>query len=441
MAAPTATVERTEGGHFRVQGLPARKWATTTPGRLGVASIVLVVGLVVVAVVGTVATAARNDAARAVGLETVPALVAAEELYGSLADADATASTVYLLAGLEPPELRDRYERSRAEAGRHLSAVANAEGTSASAQAAVRRINRNLPQYAELIGDARFNSRQGLSVGAQYQKDASTLMREKILPDATTIYLDASKRLDDNYDSGTSPTTLIAFSIAGILIVGLLVAVQVFTSRRTRRILNVSLVVATGLVVLVVIGAVLQFSSSQNALVRAQEDGSDSVQLLSSARILTQRMSSDESQTLIERGTGDVFVQDFEELARRVDGDEGLLPAALRSAADDESAAAVQDLRTRFAEFVALHDQVRSADDGGDYDAAVDLSTEIQAARVRELDGTYEAAITAAQGRLDDHAGDARRGFSPILVAIPVMLLVAAGLVVVGLRRRISEYA
>ena len=53
----------------------------------------------------------RHAATDDLSVQTVPALVAAERLYGSLADADATASRTFLEAGLEPKDLRRRYHR------------------------------------------------------------------------------------------------------------------------------------------------------------------------------------------------------------------------------------------------------------------------------------------------------------------------------------------
>src|SRR5262245_60559601 len=118
MTATTVGRTRSLG---RVQGMPLQRWLTTTPGRLRAASVALVVGLVVLAVVAATAVGARHRATDDLSVQTVPALVAAEQLYGKLADADATASRTFLLAGLEPAELRQRYHRDLRAAGRHLA--------------------------------------------------------------------------------------------------------------------------------------------------------------------------------------------------------------------------------------------------------------------------------------------------------------------------------
>ena len=105
--AVTPTTASTSSRGLRIQGMPVRRWLRTTPGRLRAASALLVVGLLVFAIATTSATQARSKAAGKVATESTPALLAAQSLYSSLADADAIASTVFLRAGLEPSELRE----------------------------------------------------------------------------------------------------------------------------------------------------------------------------------------------------------------------------------------------------------------------------------------------------------------------------------------------
>src|SRR5436305_14083086 len=62
---------------------------TTTPGRLRLMSIALVVGLAGMWTVGAIALTTVHGAAHDIGLEQAPLLVDAGNLYGALADADA----------------------------------------------------------------------------------------------------------------------------------------------------------------------------------------------------------------------------------------------------------------------------------------------------------------------------------------------------------------
>jgi len=366
----------------------------------------------------------------------VPALAAAQNLYGALADADATASTVYLKAGLEPAVLRQRYHDDVEAAGRYLAIVADAADISPHAQDQVRTITELWPQYTELVAEARFNSRQGFPVGARYLHQASDLMRTKILPAATEIYRDASVRLDDNVESGTSATAIVIVSLVAVAIVALLLAVQFFVTRRTRRVLNPALVGATVLVVVVLGAAVAQFLSSQDALSAAQQDGSDTMQLVAAARILTLRASSDESQALIERGTGQSFYDDFDALVPRT---ETLLSHATADAVPG-ARSAIRDARSQFDTFVDAHKVIEDADTNGDYDTAVHQSTDEQFARVQALDDSYRHTIAEARDRLESHADDARAGFGALAIGIPLLLLAAIALVLLGLEQRIREY-
>ena len=101
---------------------PARRLsALTTPGWFRLAAVVLVAGLVALAVAYLVVL---MDATTAVVDEATPLLVSAEDLYVALADADAAASTAFLSAGFEPPELRIRYLADLETAGAELAQLA-----------------------------------------------------------------------------------------------------------------------------------------------------------------------------------------------------------------------------------------------------------------------------------------------------------------------------
>jgi hypothetical protein len=445
VVATTAARARASGPRrIRVQGMSLRRWLRTTPGRLRTASVVLLLGLLIVGIVAGVAANARGNAARAVGLDAVPELVATEDLYGSLADADATASIIFLKAGGEAPALRERYERDIREAGNHLAAVAREVSSSAQERAAVNTIAKQLPIYTGFVETARANSRLGQPVGAAYLNAASALMRDEILPAATTVYEHAATRLDDEYQSGTSTTEIVLVVVAGTVVLGLLIAVQLLVRRRSNRILNIGLAGATVVVVILLGWTVVRFVSAQSSLVDAQQKGSDTVQLLSAARILTLQAQADENTTLIERGGGAAYVEDFERVTKRLggtDGRGGLLGEARDVARRTGSEARLDPITKSFVTFTALHDDIREADDvKGDYQTAVTTATDQQAAVIQQLDHDLTVEIDAAKQRLDDHASAARSGFTALAIAIPILLVLAGILVFGGLNQRIKEY-
>jgi hypothetical protein len=423
--------------------MSVRRWLGTTPGRLRVASVALLLGLLVVGVIAATAANARGDAARAVGLESVPELVAAQNLYVALSDADATASKIFLSPGNENPQDRQRYLDDLDHAGQYLSAVSRDVGSSAEAQRAVRIIAEQLPVYAGRIDTARANIRQGFVVGAAYQRAGSNLMRDEILPEATTLYERAARQLDDTYHSGTSTSEIVFVVVSGAVLLLVLIGVQLFVTRHYRRIVNVGLLGASVLVLIVLVWTVARFSSEQDALVRAQRNGSDQMQVLSSARILTLRAQSDDQLALVERGTGDTYRQDFDTFSQRLggnDGTGGLLGEATAMAARTGSTERIQALTKQFVTFLSLHKAVLAADKGGNYDQAVLLAVGDETVAERALDGGLGREIAASRQQLDAAATDARRGFDLLAIAIPVLAILAGVLVLIGLQRRITEY-
>jgi len=132
--------------------------------------------IVVLGIVAVNATLRRHSAATAVGAEASSVLVDAGDLYVSLANADASASTAYLHAGLEPPALRRRYTDDLQRAGERLAALSD-QGLGPDARSAIRAIDSVLPVYAGYVESARANSRHEFPLGAAYLRRASDLMR------------------------------------------------------------------------------------------------------------------------------------------------------------------------------------------------------------------------------------------------------------------------
>jgi hypothetical protein len=436
------TVPSGGGRGLRVQGMPWRRWLRTTPGRLRSASALLVIGLLVFAAITTAATEARSRAAADVATTSGPQLVTAENLYGNLADADATASTIFLRAGQEPRQLRQRYLADVAAAGRQLADFSRS-ADSPVARRAVRTISERLPEYTGLVESARANNAQGFPVGAAYLRKASATMRNEILPAATDLYRDAARQLRDNYESGTSSLTLVLVLAAGLGMLTLLVVVQIFVRRRSNRLLNLGLVAATVLVVGLLGWTLLRFGSAHDALNRAQERGSDSVEVLSSARILTLRVQNNENLALIERGTGDVYRAESARIMNELGGKSGtshLLGYAATIADRTDDGARIRALAKQFTRLRDLHAQVQAKDDGGEYNQAVALSVGEQLAAVDQLQDALQGDIARSQARLASAAQDARSGFGVLEVAIPVFAIIAGLLVLLGLERRIGEY-
>src|SRR6478672_2153247 len=176
-----------------------------TPTWLRMTLVLVATTIVVLGIVAVDATLRRHSAATAVGAEASSVLVDAGDVYVSLADADASASTAYLHAGLEPPALRRRYTDDLQRAGVRLAALSD-QGLGLDARSAIAAIDSALPVYAGYVESARANSRHEYPLGAAYLRRASDLMRSTILPAATDLYRQSALRLDRSYRAGSTPS-------------------------------------------------------------------------------------------------------------------------------------------------------------------------------------------------------------------------------------------
>ncbi|GHG18617.1 MULTISPECIES: hypothetical protein [Amycolatopsis] len=420
--------------------------AATTPGRLTVIAVGLVLLALVAGLVATLSVQDRDDTISGVIDHREPLAAASQQVYRSLSDADATAASAFLSIGTEPPALRQRYERDIAEAGAALAKAASDAADVADAAGPVDVLNQQLPVYTGLVETARANNRLGYPVGASYLREASELMRAKILPAAQDLYRIDTERLIEEQDSATGFPWL-----ATILVVALLAALivaQVYLTRRTNRLLNVGLVVATAAVVVSLLWGAVALIVQGSLVGSGQDDGSHRVDVLVRARIAALQARADETLTLVARGDGGAYEKDFADKAVQLvgqDGQGGLLGEARGLIKDGAGAAKVDDASKAATDWMKAHGQVRDQDNAGAYQEAVNSAVQEDAnggsaPAFRQLDDSLQAAIDVGrQDFLDDtHNGD--RALTFLAPGLAVLAIVAAAGVTMGIRERLREY-
>jgi hypothetical protein len=373
-----------------------------------------------------------------------PLVLAAQDLYRALSDADATIASAFLLGGAEPAALRTRYQEDLAAASDALVRLAGGARAEAAA-APTRQIAANLPVYTGLVETARSLNRQGLPLGAAYLREASALMRDALLPAAQELYRAVSEQLAAARDSASAAPWL-ALPLALIALIGLVV-VQVYLGRRTNRVFNVGLVAATAAALVAVIWLGVAWAGAAGHLTASRREGSAQVDLFAQARIAALQARGDESLTLVARGAGAAFEKRFIETMNALageDGESGLLGRARAQATSDAGRAAVDAAIADVKQWRDLHKRIRELDDSGRYPEAVKLAI-----------GTDEASAGGVFNRLDQDlangltrggssfarevrgAGDAFNGVAGGLGVLTALVL--AG-VLIGMAPRVLEY-
>ncbi|SFP71492.1 hypothetical protein SAMN05421810_103181 [Amycolatopsis arida] len=449
---PPAPRRDSRSGLAGLLDLPANAYrqivrsAARTPGRLSLIAVGLVALALLTALAGGLAVQDRKDTINGLIDHREPLAAAAQEVYRSLSDADATAASAFLSTGAEPPELRERYELDLAKAGAALAKAASDSAGVPEAAEQVDVISQRLPVYTGLVETARANNRQGFPVGASYLREASELMRATILPAAHDLYRVDTERLSAEQDDASGFPWLV--TILSLALLGALLYTQVYLRRKTNRLFNVGLGVATVAVGVAILWSAVAMTVQSVLVDDGAEDGTEQVDVLVRARIAALQARADETLTLVARGGGAEYEQEFARLAEELtgpDGRGGLLGEAGERAAGSALAEPVEDAAESAAAWLAAHSEVRERDETGDHAEAVALAIDVQdpasaAAAFSRLDASLAEAIAVGrQGFLDDTTNGSR-ALTLLAPGFAVLAVVAALGATMGIRERLREY-
>jgi hypothetical protein len=439
---------------YREQFDRLRGAATTEPGRLRIIGAGLVALVLLFGALTAWQVSERSSAARDVVTHSQPLTRDAADIYRSLADADATSADGFLAGGREPAKTRDRYNRDIDEAGRLLVRAAAETSGSSAGQAEISRLNRELPRYTGLVESARANNRQGLPLGGAYLRYASEQMRTVLLPAARKLYEVENGRLRADYgDARAFPWAAIAL---GVVALGGLVWAQRRLYHRTNRVFNVGLVATSAATAVVLLWLVVGHSVARAELGDSYDHGAKSLKWLNDARITALNARGDENLTLVSRGSGAQYEQNYRTEMEDLHGSKGgrpvgYLDTALRLAGDEAGRAPVRAALDSLRTWHGLHAQERAKDDGGDYDTAVAEVIGGRDAAGRPvsrytgkafdaMDVDLSKAVAHEQAEFEKAANDGRGALSGLTAGAAVLAVLAGAGVVLGIGRRLSEY-
>ncbi|MEU4803844.1 hypothetical protein [Actinosynnema sp. NPDC023587] len=422
-----AETQRNRGAVGRVTGL-----ARSTPGRLSLLALLLIAASLLVGALTAVSVQRRSDALEALADRSEPLAYAAQEVYRSMADADATAASAFLSGGVESPGLRGRYEADVAKAAAALSTATGEITRSPELAGPLSTLSGQLPVYTGLVETARTHNRQGNPVGAAYLREASHLMRSALLPAAQELYrAETGNVLRDLSGAGTWPWS--EFLLGAALIAALVLA-QRYLTRKTNRVFNVGLVAATAACAVSLLWVVVA-SSIVVARASTSEDDAKVTDIVARARIATLTARGDETLTLVARGSGKVYEDRFAQASQELD-------RLLGEAAGSDAPPVVAAATTHLGQWQQAHARVRQADDSGDFTGAVELALGGGEAAVAfdALEKELVEALDRSRGELTDTIAGARGALSGAVPAVVLLALIAAVASTAGLWQRLKEY-
>lgn len=422
----------------------------TTPGKLVGISVILSMAIFAAGYSMSQSSSERESELDFLLTTTEPMSYAAHNLYTSLSLADTIATTGFVQAGVESAGTRARYNAAVDRA--MVSATESAAGISPSdgeTLQLIADIERQIPVYTGLVETARTNNRMGNPVGVAYMAEASSLMRETILPAAARLFSLTSTEVREQQNQLTRPQWV---PLSGLLAAALfLVVAQWLLWRMTRRRLNRGFLVATALMLVAVVWVSASNFGTWQAGTRGFEEASMPWDSLTASRIQAQQARTSETLALVRRqsvtdtnisfeATADavtVALNDFEQA-------QGHNPNA-----SGTNRMQITEARSALADWEAAHERFTSAMTNGNYPEAVRLATTTtlipgspatSAAAYDRLDGALSRLIADARSSMRAYINDGLAATKLVSTAVLLLSVLAIISVWLGVRPRLQEY-
>ena len=422
-AAADATVSTPPDSAAPSPAAKAAESTMSTPQRLRLLSLgVVVVGLVIGVIGALIFTYLAVSLSRAKA--DTAQLIRVQKIQSNLLSADATATNAFLVGGLEPPAQRAAYDQAMSSTSSLIAEAAQAQPADGTALAA---LNQQVLSYAGMIEQARANNRQGLPIGAQYLRNASAQLRSDALPILNNLVSANATRATDEMKAGAGYIVL----VIALLGLGGVIAAQVWLARRFKRKINVGMLASSIVLLVLVIGSLIVVLQLRSSLQEISSGSLAAVNTTADARINANDAKSNESLTLIARGSGQAF------------------EAAWKSSADSvaENLGRLTDkpeLVGQWQAYTDVHTQIRALDDEGQWDKAVAKATGSANDSSNTVFGAFDSNLAGYLDGVSQEASNSLANEQPVMVVAAVLILLgglaAALLGRRGVAERLREY-
>lgn len=413
---------------------------------------------------------AQRHAIKTVGKDSAPSIITAQRIKDGLAGMDANAVNELLVKSGQNPEAIKGYEERRQKLAERLVAAAENITYGDAERKPIQTLQLAVGDYMMKLQQAKdFNERGDANGVLMSYRAAAQIMDKTLLPAADALDKANSEELKQTYlaERFASGRSLFVIIIFGLLLIGVLVALQLFLSHRMRRLLNPMLLAATAIAIVFVGYTTRAFLSASHHLKVAKEDAFASVHALRQSRALAYSANADESRYLLDAALASTHQQAFftkaAEIAKvpsgqtfeavaaaaaqgqKVEGLTGFLGEELNNITfPGEREAAVATLST-FGTYLKIDQQIRQLQQTGKHAQAIALCTGYNPG---QSNWAFNRFLDAHQKTLDINIAafeDAiAQGFKDVdgfEIVTPIVTVAIAGLTLFGLLPRIKEYS
>ncbi len=402
-----------------------------TPGRMRLVGAAAALVAAAFGIVSATSLWSSSAALERAGHNTAQ-VVRVQGIYADLLRADADATNAFLVGGLEDPAQRADYDNAM---GRVATAIAGAATAQPADGTALGVLNSRVQSYATSVQQARADNRQGLPVGAQYLKNASTSLRTTTLPLVDAVAQANVQRATREFAASSTGVILVG---SGAVAFMALVLVMVWLARQTHRYVNLPLALASALVVLATLVGASALGSVGTRISQVQASDYQSTLSLAAARSAAFDAKSQESLTLIARA-GSASEASWKAPANTV-----LANLRELGTAQGPTSPVAAELTRQWNAYASEHETIRKLDDAGQWDQAVTAATRTDSGSANALFTTFTASAAASLRTFEEATqaslGEPRLRVTLTAWALLAICLGAAVLAVRGITERLKEY-
>ena len=419
---------------------------TGTPGVLQLLLIGLVAASVVWGAVGAWTVGQHASAASEVVSTSEPLSLAAQQMYQSLSDADVTATTAILAGPPEALTTRVRYEGDIENASADLAHLRGTTAGSAQLTADLTDVSTGLAVYAKYAAEALSASAAGQPLAAgSYMEDASDVMHLTLLPAANAIYAQQRAALTAASAQATGLPWIVVTVLLAVVIGFTLLAAQRWLRRRTHRIINYGLLLASAAIVISTIWLVVGFLSARSDFTQGLGHGSTPAEELAQSVIAAQQARSDQVLNLISRTGSTSFSADFAAETAKIGPRAGsLLTTAGASSLAGTGTAEVAAAERAATAWYSVSAQVFQLDKAHQYAAetarVISTGPGSSGSGFTALVTHLRNAIGADQAVFRSNAASGSGAFGGLEAGVIIAALLMAAGSAWGLSRRLAEY-
>ncbi len=429
--APGAAATELRARTSRGSATPSR--SRSTPGFLRQWNVILLALVAAFAVVGSIASLIMGSASDTTADNTAPALIGVQDLFASIAEANTAATAAFLstrATGTEDRASRNLYEDAIRRASAQTEEVSAIFGSDEAAHEALKEIGVALNVYSGQVEAARIANANSLPGADTQLRQALGVVQGDVGDAVSTVTERGQSQLATERSSGRV-LTWIAIGL-GIVTVLALLRVQSGLLRRTNRILNPLLLLATLLIAValgyLIVGPIVR---GQN-LDEASTGGYDAIAKSAEIQTSAFNLQSELSLKLLD-GTGGDLDPLFEETGTKVTEISTIVDSAR-----EEAAAAT--LAVRWDRYQVTARQIESLAESGDQEGAVALFQGEGLSNFNGLNTAIESVLSDNRSQfitgVDTASGAV--GTTPyLMIGGPVL---AALLIMLAIQRRLGEY-